>query len=43
MYYFIISENADRIDYLYGEWGVGRGGSGVEKEGARVKWDSYYH
>ena len=21
IYYFIISENADHIDYLYGEWG----------------------
>ena len=33
VYYFIISENADRTDYLYGEGG--RGGSAV-KEGARV-------
>ena len=32
--YFIISENADCIDNLYGEGG--RGGS-VVKEGARVK------
>ena len=35
LYYFIISENADCIDYLYGEGG--RGGSAV-KEVARVKW-----
>ena len=34
IYYFIISENADCIDYLYGEGG--RGGSAV-KEVARVK------
>ena len=40
---FIISENADRIDYLYGEWeggegergrgGEGRGGEGGGSEG----------
>ena len=40
IYYFIISENADRIDYLYGEGG--RGGSAV-KEGERVKQASYYY
>ena len=40
IYYFIISENADRIDYLYGEGG--RGGSAV-KEGASVKRASHYY
>ena len=29
---FIMSENADRVDYLYGE------GGSVEKEGTGVKW-----
>ena len=33
IYYVIISENADHIDYLYGEGG--RGGSAV-KEGVRI-------
>ena len=40
MYYFIISENADHIDHLYGEGG--RGGSAVKK-GVRVKRASHYH
>ena len=40
IYYFIISKNADRIDYLYGEGG--RGGCAV-KEGARVKRASHYY
>ena len=40
IYYFIISENADRIDYLYGEGG--RRGSAV-KEGVRVKRASHYY
>ena len=40
IYYFIISKNADRIDYLYGEGG--KGGSAV-KEGARVKQASHYY
>ena len=39
IYYFIISKNADHIDYLYGEGG--RGGS-VGKEGARVKQASHH-
>ena len=33
-------QNADRIDYLYGEGG--RGESAV-KEGMRVKWASHYY
>ena len=37
---FIIFENADHIDYLYGEGG--RGGSAV-KEGVRVKQAGHYH
>ena len=36
--YFIISKNADHIDYLYGE---GERGS-VKKEGVRIKWASNY-
>ena len=40
IYYFIISENADCIDYLYGE---GRRGGSAVKEGARVKWASHYY
>ena len=40
IYYFIISKNADRIDYLYGEGG--RGGSAVKKD-VRVKWTSHYY
>ena len=40
IYYFIISENADRIDNLYVEGG--RGGI-VVKEGVRVKQASHYY
>ena len=36
-YTFIISENADRIDFLYGEGGV------CEKVGSGVKWASGYY
>ena len=43
MYCFIISENADRIDYLYGEGGRGGGGGSAVKEGARVKRASHYY
>ena len=46
IYYFIISENADRIDYLYGERGGGGGegrGRNVEKEGVTVKQANYYY
>ena len=44
IYYFIISKNADHIDNLYGEWGVGSGERGsVEKEGERVKWVCHYY
>ena len=39
IYYFVISENADHIDYPYGEGG--RGESAV-KEGERVKRASHY-
>ena len=35
IYLHIISENADRIDYLYGE--------GSEKEGTGVKWTGHYY
>ena len=42
IYHLIISENADHIDYRYGEGGRGGGGS-VEKEDARVKWASHYY
>ena len=34
-YTFIISENTERIDYLYGE-------GGGDKEGTGVKWASHY-
>ena len=34
---FIISENADRIDYGEG------GGGGGEKEGTGVKWASHFY
>ena len=40
IYQSIISENADRIDYLY--WEGGRGGSVVKKD-ARVKRASHYN
>ena len=40
MYYFIISENGDRIDNLYGEGGRRES---VVKEGVRVKLASHYY
>ena len=41
IYFFIISENADCIDYLYGA--EGWGGGGGAKEATKVKWASHYH
>ena len=40
IYYFIISKNADHIDYLFGE---GRRRGSAVKEGVRVKRASHYY
>ena len=45
IYFFIISEHVDRVDYLYGGGGGGeeggRRGENVEKDGTGVKWASH--
>ena len=41
LYFFIISENADCIDYPV--WGGGVGGGGCARKATKVKWASHYY